>query len=236
MPKANKGGNFTGKVDFGISLNGIDKKVFQGGFYYYQQPYVTDIFPRTGPSKGKGLVKIFGKGFRNDFPGVNLGCKVGDAYGVGTFISTEQINCIFPKLILNERNSTMNFSVAMNNYSFIPERNDLNFTPYGIISMNPSSGPIVGSTNIVVKGSGFIDSPYARCRFGVEGYFAETAAKFIDSKTVICSSPYNYILPAAGKLPFSVPFSIAFIEDEFSKLTLNLIRSLDRNHTLLFFL
>jgi len=222
MPRAQKGRNFTGKVDFGITLNGIDEKVFSGGFYYYNQPTVTDIFPRSGPSKGRGLVKVFGSGFRNDFPGVNLGCKIGDSYGEGQFVSQQQINCIFPKMLLNERNQTMNFSMSMNNFSFTPEQKDLNFTPYGIISMTPSSGPIQGSANIVVKGSGFFDSINARCRFGVEGYYSETAAKYIDPTTIVCPSPSDYKIPLAGQLPFSVPFAIAFLEEEYSNLLINL--------------
>jgi len=216
MPAASKGGNFTGKVDFGITLNGIDQKIFQGGFYYYNQPTVTDIYPRSGPSKGKGLVRVYGSGFRNDFPGVNLGCKIGESYGEGSYVNDRQINCIFPKLLLNERNQTMNFTMAMNNYSFIPEDKNLNFTPYGIISISPSSGPIQGYTNIVVKGSGFFESSIGRCRFGVEGYYSETSIQFIDSTTLVCPSPNDYKLPSAGQLPFSVPFSIALLEDEFS--------------------
>jgi len=217
MPQVSRR-NFTGKVDFGITLNGIDKKVFQGGFYYYYQPEVDSIFPKTGPSKGNALIKVFGKGFRNDFPGVNLGCKIGDSYGKGEYINDKEMNCRFTKLLLNERNQTMNFSMAMNNYSFTPEKEDNTFTPYGIISVTPSSGPVTGGTNIIMKGSGFFDSSSARCRFGVEGYYAETEAKFIDSTTMVCTSPDNYIIPAAGQLPFSVPLALALIEDEFSKI------------------
>ena len=216
MPKAVKGEKFEGKVDFGISLNGIDKKVFQGGFYYYNQPTVSDIYPRTGPSKGNALVRVFGEGFRNNFAGVNLGCKIGNSYGKGEFVSKSEIKCLFPQILLNDRNSTMMFSMAMNNYSFTEEWKTLNYTPYGIVSMNPSSGPIDSITNIVVKGAGFFDSMYARCRFGVEGYYSVTTAKFIDSNTIVCSTPGEYAIPTAGQTPFSVPFSIAFIEDEFS--------------------
>jgi len=217
MPQAPKGSNFEGAVDFGISLNGIDKKIFSGGFYYYNQPIVTDIFPRTGPSKGNALIKVFGEGFRNNFAGINLGCKIGDSYGKGVFKSKNEINCLFNKLTLNDRNQTMPFSMAMNNYSFTEEVKTLNFTPYGIVSMNPSSGPIDAMTNIVVKGSGFFESMYARCRFGVEGYYSVTTAKFIDPNTIVCPTPDSYQIPSAGQLPFSVPFAIAFIEDEFSK-------------------
>ena len=110
----------------------------------------------------------------------------------------------------------MNFTMAMNNYTFVEYNKNLNYTPYGVVTMNPSSGPIQGSSNIIVKGSGFSDTILARCRFGVEGYYAETNAKFIDSTTIVCPSPSDYKLPNAGQLPFSVPFSIAFLEAEYS--------------------
>ncbi len=215
-PQAMKGRNFTGKVDFGITLNGIDKKVFTGGYYYYNQPIVTDIYPRTGPTKGKGLIKVFGKKFKNNFAGANLGCKIGNSYGKGEFIDKNQINCVFNNINVNEKNLTMPFSMALNNYSWTSEVSYLNYTPYGIVSMNPSSGPSDTITNIIVKGTGFFDSPNARCRFGVEGYFSETSAKYIDQNTIVCPTPSEYILPTAGQLPFSVPFSIAFIEDQYS--------------------
>jgi len=217
MPQAANSLNFTGKVDFGISLNGIDKKVYGGGFYYYNQPSVDDIYPRTGPFKGKALIKVFGQGFKNNFAGAVLGCKIGTSYGTGVLINKNEINCIFNKLTLTDKNATMPFSVALNNYSFTEEVNHLNFTPYGIVSMNPASGPIDSITNIIVKGAGFFDSEYARCRFGVDGYYSITNAKFIDTNTIVCPTPDSYIIPPAGQLPFSVPFSIAFLEDEFSK-------------------
>lgn len=65
----------------------------------------------------------------------------------------------------------------------------------------------------------FFESENARCRFGVEGYYAETSAKFIDSNTIVCPSPENYLIPNAGQLPFTVPFSIALNEDQFNPFT-----------------
>ena len=93
MTKCTFGQNFTGTVDFGVTLNGIDWKLFPNGFYYYVQPEVKDIFPQFGPSKGNALVKVFGSGFRSDFPGANTGCKVGNNYGRGKVINEGQIDC-----------------------------------------------------------------------------------------------------------------------------------------------
>ena len=207
--------NFTGPVDLAVMLNGIDPKSYPNGFYYYEQPTVDSIYPKRGPNKGNALVKVFGNGFRNDFPGADLGCKIGDAKGKGELVSNSQMNCYFPRLPLIESNVTMNFAVALNDYSFTEAKADLQFTPYGIIQIDPSSGPMAGNTRISVKGSGFFKAEKIRCRFGVPGYYYYTEAELIDYNTIVCNSPEDFRVPIAGQLPFSVPFSISFNDDEF---------------------
>jgi len=218
MPPA-PGKNFTGSVEFQMSLNGIDRKEFPQGFFYYIQPNVSGIFPNSGPSSGNALVKVYGSGFRSDFPGANLGCKMGEYYGRGEFFSDTEMYCFFNRLPLIERNQSLNFSVALNNYSFTPESYALNFTPYGIISIEPSSGPIIGGTEILVRGAGFTNTKNIRCKFGVLGYYQYTFGKYIDCNHIVCSSPENFVLPSPGQLPFSVPFSIALNDDDFNPWT-----------------
>lgn len=77
MP-ATYGNNFTGYVDLAISLNGIDVKEYKYGFYYYYQPVINDIFPKSGPSKGNATIRVYGDGFTDDFRGAHLGCKIGE--------------------------------------------------------------------------------------------------------------------------------------------------------------
>ena len=215
MPPAQAGSNFTGIVPFSMSLNGIDSKDFSG-FYYYIQPNVTEIYPKTGPNIGNALVRVYGSGFRNDFPGSNLGCQIGDAYGKGELISDQEMVCHFTHIYIDTRNIPLNFSIALNNYSFTDDNDSLTFVPYGIMSIEPSSGPIIGGTDILVSGAGFVDSKNIRCQFGVQGYYQYTFAKYIDYNHIVCSSPENYVLPTVGSLPFSVPFSISFNEDDYS--------------------
>ena len=218
MPQASYGKNFTGAVDFAVTLNGIDWKTFSNGFYYYIQPEVFDSFPHTGPSKGNALVKIFGSGFRSDFPGANPGCKAGDYYGKGKVINDKEINCNFLSMPLSQNKKPLNVTVALNSYSYSQEMKHLNFTPYGVSLITPSSGPKEGSTRIEVKGAGFYDSKHIRCRFGVPGWYGYTEGQFIDYNRVICNSPVNFNIPPESKYPFSLPFSIAFNEDEFCKI------------------
>ena len=68
MPPAEAGDDFFGNVDFAIAANGVTWKYFEGGFQYYKNPIVEDIYPRSGPAQGIGIINFYGSGFRADFP------------------------------------------------------------------------------------------------------------------------------------------------------------------------
>ena len=46
MPKPASGDQFFGNVDMAVSANGNDWYSFLGGFQYYPQPIVDDIYPK----------------------------------------------------------------------------------------------------------------------------------------------------------------------------------------------
>ncbi len=217
MQPAKKGLNFTGNVELAIVLNGIDINSFPKGFHYYIQPVINSIYPKYGPSKGKGIVKVFGENFKGDFENAEPVCKIGNIKGKSQIISVNEVNCEFDNIPLIPVNKTLNFSYALNNYSFTEESIEHYFIPYGISKINPSSGPVKGGSRIEVHGAGFFFTKAARCRFGVPGYFYYTEAEIINYDLLICSSPLNYVVPIVAEVPFSVPFSIAFSEDEFGK-------------------
>jgi len=217
MPKPQKSQNFTGLVDLAIVINGIDIHSITEGFSYYKQPIIKNIFPKYGPSKGKGIVRVFGENFKDDFKNANPTCKIGNIRGKSKIININEVNCEFNNIPLIPYNETLNFSYALNNYSFTEERVDHSFIPYGISKIIPSSGPIKGGSRIEVHGAGFFQSKNAKCRFGVPGYFYYTKAEVINYNLLICTSPLNYEIPNIAEVPFSVPFSIAFNDDEFSK-------------------
>ena len=81
MPKASQGPKFFGNVPLKISINGINEHSFVGGFQYYEQPTIKSINPITGPAQGKGLINLYGDNFRDDYPLVDLSCRVGNSYG-----------------------------------------------------------------------------------------------------------------------------------------------------------
>ena len=87
MPPAAAGPRYFGNVNFEVAPNGNDWTKFTGGFQYYEQPIVEDIYPKTGPALGTGVINFYGDGFRDDYNLAQLGCKVGDAVGTGYYVS-----------------------------------------------------------------------------------------------------------------------------------------------------
>lgn len=83
---AKQGKDFFGNVPFEVSINGDDWHSFTGGFQYYEQPIVNDIYPKSGPNVGKGKIKFYGDKFRSDFQLAEVYCKIGDSYGKGKVI------------------------------------------------------------------------------------------------------------------------------------------------------
>jgi hypothetical protein len=217
MNRAKKSLNFTGTVDLSVNLNGIDEFKINEGFTYYTQAIVSNIYPKYGPSKGKGIVKVFGDNFKEDFKNAKPSCKIGNIKGKSKIISITELNCEFEHIPLIPNNKTLNFSFALNDYSYTEEKLELNYIPYGVSKISPSSGPIKGGSRIEVSGAGFFNLEKIRCRFGVPCYFFYTEAEVINYNLLICSSPLDYQIPEIAELPFAVPFSIAFGEDEFSK-------------------
>ena len=69
------------------------------------------------------------------------------------------------------------------------------------------------------NGEDFIDN--GRCRFGVETNYAIVQAQVLDYNKLVCRSPEEFQLPEGADQMFSVPFSIAFGEEDFKPWTLS---------------
>ena len=222
--------NYTGYVDMEMYLNGIDKVEYKDGFFYYHQPVLESVYPKTGPSTGKTIFHVFGKDFRDDFRGAKTVCKVGGCIGEGVVISDTEMKCNFDNLPVEnteytekENGTTVKsgniIQIALNGVSYTKKNPKLTINTYSLEEISPVSGPIETGTIIVVKGSGFTESENIRCRFGVPGYFAYTEGTYIDYNKITCPSPKGFEIPKGGSLPFTVPFSIAFNDEEFNPWT-----------------
>ena len=222
--------NYTGYVDMDVYLNGQDEIEYKEGFYYYIQPTIDSIYPKTGPSTGKTTFHVFGMNFRDDFRGAQTTCKVGSCIGEGEVISDKEMKCYFDNLPVENVEFTEKedgtkvksgnpIQIALNGVTYTKKDPKFSINTYSIQEISPVSGPIETGTIIVVKGSGFTKSENIRCRFGVPGYFAYTEGTFIDYNKITCPSPKGFEVPNGGGLPFTVPFSIAFNDDEFNPWT-----------------
>lgn len=151
MPAAEAGDSFFGNVDFAVTANGINWNNFEGGFQYYEQPVVEDIDPRTGPSSGVGIVNFYGEGFRADYPLAELGCKIGDATGKAFYVSSRQVKCVVEDIpLLAEDEDPLPAQVSLNSYSFTELTDETYFRPYGVLHVQPNSGPLGGVTTVIV--------------------------------------------------------------------------------------
>ena len=56
--------------------------------------------PNFGPSEGEGEIFFTGENFREDFQGVEIGCKIGDAIGQGEVVQKDRIKCIVEEMDL----------------------------------------------------------------------------------------------------------------------------------------
>lgn len=212
----------TGYVPFGLNFDGTFNDF--GQFYYYDQISFGDITPNYGPNEGEGEILFTGDNFREDFQGVEIGCKLGDSIGQGEVVQPGVIKCIVEEMALVDEGEGLIVSLALNSYSWVGGRDgDVLYRPYGILNVQPSSGPYDGFTDVAVSGRGF-NADYAekaRCRFGVEANYVITDAEVLDYSKLICRSPEEFALPEGADEMFSVPFGIAFGDEEFKPWTLS---------------
>jgi len=151
--------------------------------------------PTYGPNEGQGEILFTGDYFREDFRGVEIGCKLGDSIGQGELVSADTIKCVVEEMALVDEGEGLIVSLALNSYSWIGGKTaDILYRPYGITQVNPSSGPYDGYTDVTITGKGFADefAPRARCRFGVDANYAIVDAEVLDYTKMICRSPEEF--------------------------------------------
>lgn len=68
-----------GPAMFNITID--DKMIKLRDFYYYNQVVLSDMTPHYGPSEGEGKILFYGTNFRDDFPDVEIACKIGQSIG-----------------------------------------------------------------------------------------------------------------------------------------------------------
>lgn len=225
MVLPNKDPLLTGYVGFGLNFDGTWNDF--GQFYYYTQINFDVIMPTYGPNVGEGEIFFTGELFREDFKGVEIGCKLGDSIGQGELVSADTIKCVVEEMSLVDDGEGLVVSLALNSYSWTGGKNgEVLYRPYGILQVTPSSGPYDGYTDVMISGKGFADdfAQKGRCRFGTESNYAIVDAEVLDYTKLICRSPEEFALPEGADQMLSVPIGIAFGDDEFKPYTLGTTR------------
>jgi len=183
----------TGYVDLGLNFDGFFNDF--GQFYYYTQIEFGQVEPKIGPSEGEGEIFFTGDNFREDFQGVEIGCKLGDAIGQGEIVGPNSIKCVVEEMQLVEEGEGLVVKLALNSYSWVgAATGDILYRPYGIIAVQPGSGPYDGYTDVQIVGKGF-NVEFAdkgRCRFGTEANYAIVEAEVLDYSKMICRSPEEF--------------------------------------------
>jgi hypothetical protein len=188
--------NALGLVKFGVTIHGVYNDF--GNFYYYEQIKMNDMFPHYGPNEGRGDIYFDGEKLRDDFPGAQLGCKIGDAVGEAILSEDKtRMKCVVEKMPLPKEGQPFQSQIALNSYSWVGTNPPSMFMPFGILDITPRSGPYDGFTDIFITGAGFQPelAEEAKCRFGVDEDHAIVDATVLDFYQMTCRSPENFKLP-----------------------------------------
>lgn len=77
------------------------------------------MFPKIGPSEGKGIINFYGRGFRDDYDLSDIGCKIGDSIGKGKVITANHIKCVVEEMQLVDDGYSLSATLALNSYSWV---------------------------------------------------------------------------------------------------------------------
>ena len=123
--------------------------------------------------------------------------------------------------LLAEEDNDLPAQVSLNSYSYTDVTDDTYYRPYGILHIQPSSGPVGGVTTVVVQGEGFVEEEGVtpRCRFGSAARYAIVEAEILSYTRLACRTPENLPLTPTAALPVDLPFAVAISGDEFSPWT-----------------
>ena len=163
-------------------------------YYYYIQPVVKKVEPYTGLVQGGTELEISGAWFDHKPEyGVIPQCKVGEKVIRATFISTVRIVCYTPP---NDNTLVpLPVKVSLNGVDWVDT--GAKFSYYRqpeIFDMSPKSGPMQGSTEIILSGDHFsnINDPERfKCRFNLVKNprnipFRDMTASYISETNVMC--------------------------------------------------
>jgi alpha-tubulin suppressor-like RCC1 family protein len=182
-------------VPLDVTVDGTSSTSSTVLYTYHPPPVVTVISPAVGPSGSTGSSTTLSG---TSFPELGGGakCRFGSTETTATSATSTSIVCPLPSTGVG---STPVY-LALNGVDFATDPVGT-FAFYAIFSVEPSLGPTVGGTAVIVSGSGFDPSLSTwRCRFGGIGspWFTATA---VSTAQIACTSPATTTI---GATPIAV--------------------------------
>jgi len=173
-----------------ITNNGVDYG--ESVTYNYKDDIeIASIHPKRGSKDGGTIVTVNGSNFvESEDLQCFFGPKASTPASPATYISSTQITCVTPQSV-STTTATATASLYITNnladFTLSPIKFHYISNPF-VLSVSPLSGPVEGSTNIVLNGFNFIDGSSLSCRFG-ESESGTVGARFISSIQIECDSP-----------------------------------------------
>lgn len=168
-------------------------------FQYFKAPFVTALSPSTGPVEGGTCITLSGQNF---IDGSNYRCRFSHG-GVKHLVDATADQLSIPPVVRcysphvdGQGATNYDFQLSLNNQDFTRlVDNPAHFGYHGNSSLSafsPSSGPVLGDTNITIAGRHLGSGSDYRCRFGWMGSVVELVvpAQFeAQSGDVTCVAP-----------------------------------------------
>ena len=174
-------------------------------YYYYKQPQVSKVQPRSGLTSGGTPIEISGVWF--DFKpeyGLIPHCDIGGKIVRATFYSTVRLVCHAPPS--SNINEAVPIKLSLNGVDFIDTGATFSYyNPPQVSDIFPKSGSMSGGTEVYLIGENFSNITTAaqtKCKFHLfdqdefskRGEVSKTIpASYINETTMVCASPSGFI-------------------------------------------
>jgi hypothetical protein len=208
-----------GPAELRVSNNAVDFSANFLEFTYQHTAAVFELVPDSGPAGGGTVLSVHGTNFVN---GTGLHCRFGDLAVPAIFATDQLVFCVTPAADQDQAGPVA-VEVANNHQhggsggvSGINPDDEALFTRDGVLfiyqteaavaSVAPQAGPVGGNTTVTVHGSGFLDAPTLRCRFGDDAWEEAfvVPARFVSPDELECVSPAEPTGAGAGAVPVEV--------------------------------
>eukprot|EP00698_Gefionella_okellyi_P014440 TRINITY_DN4005_c1_g1_i2.p1 TRINITY_DN4005_c1_g1~~TRINITY_DN4005_c1_g1_i2.p1 ORF type:complete len:2826 (+),score=696.32 TRINITY_DN4005_c1_g1_i2:356-8479(+) len=146
-------------------------------FEYIIASNVSSLFPTAGATAGGVVVTVYGASFTP-----SMYCRFDTTVVFAQFNSTTSVTCVTPSHAFG----SVAVEVSTNNQDFTANNVQYAYLPAAAVSaVVPTSGSVVGGTNVTVTGINFVGSQIT-CRFELS---PPVAARQITSTQIECTTP-----------------------------------------------